>query len=270
MDVVIIIPARYASARFPGKPLAPLKGATGVAKPLIQRTWEAAMAAGEAVGGVDAVLIATDDDRIAEAARGFGAEVAMTPESCRNGTERCFAALAALPEPPNVVVNLQGDSPLSPPAFTRDVVAAMRAEPGLATATPVIRCNGRTLATLRQDRRDGLVGGTTAVGDAKGNALYFSKEVVPFTEGDFAPEAPTPVLLHVGLYAYRPEALAVYATHPPHALETLEGLEQLRFLAHGAPMRLVEVEAPGREFCELNNPVDVGRIETALRELNIV
>ena len=110
MKAAIVVPARYASTRYPAKPLVPLRGANGAAKPLIRRSWEAAMA----VPGVDRVIVATDDDRIAEVARGFGAEVAMTPESCANGTERCAAVLPLL-DGVDVVVNLQGDAPLTPP-----------------------------------------------------------------------------------------------------------------------------------------------------------
>lgn len=269
MDTVIIIPARYASARFPGKPLAPLHGASGTSKTLIHRTFEAAEAAAKAVGGVDAVVVATDDDRIANAARAFGAIVAMTPDTCKNGTERCWAALEALPDKPDIVINLQGDSPLTPPAFVEAVVKTLRAEPDLATATPVIRCNGAALELLLADRRQGLVGGTTAVGDASGDALYFSKEVLPFTSEGYPAEGPTPVLHHVGLYGYRPSALEAYSSWPVDPLERLEGLEQLRFLTNGVKMRLVEVSPPGRDFCELNNPQDAKRIEAALSELGI-
>ena len=260
-DVVIFIPARWASSRFPGKPLAPLKGATGIAKSLIERSWEAA----QTVAGVDAVYVATDDDRIAEAARGFGADVAMTAESCRNGTERCWDAVERLraegrPEP-EIVVNLQGDAPLTPPWFVEALIAAMKAAPEVAVATPAVRCDGAARARFLEDRAAGLVGGTTVVRNAVGDALYFSKEVLPFCDGAFAPEAATPVLHHVGLYAYRPSALARYASWAPSELEALEGLEQLRFLDHGAPVRVVEVEARGRVFWELNNPIDTGRVE---------
>ena len=104
--VGIIIPARYASSRYPGKPLAMIRGAGGVAKSLIERSWLAA----RAVAGVESVWVATDDERISDAARSFGADVLMTPESCRNGTERCAAAISELADPPEIIVNLQGDA----------------------------------------------------------------------------------------------------------------------------------------------------------------
>ncbi|MFT6228210.1 MAG: 3-deoxy-manno-octulosonate cytidylyltransferase (CMP-KDO synthetase), partial [Paracoccaceae bacterium] len=120
MSVAIVIPARYASSRYPGKPLVALRGANGVAKSLIRRSWDAACTA----RGVDRVVVATDDDRIADHARGFGAEVVMTPDTCRNGTERCAAALPAL-DGVDLVVNLQGDAPLTPPWFVEALIEGM-------------------------------------------------------------------------------------------------------------------------------------------------
>ncbi|MCI4665286.1 MAG: 3-deoxy-manno-octulosonate cytidylyltransferase [Neomegalonema sp.] len=261
---VIVIPARYASQRYPGKPLVPLKGAKGAAKSLIQRSWEAA----QGVSGVSDVYVATDDDRIAEHAAAFGAKVLITSEKARNGTERCAECLAVLEaegaEAPELIVNLQGDAPLTPTWFVEELIAAMRADPRLPTATPGLRCDGASLSKLKADRRAGLVGGTTVVFDAGRRALYFSKEVTPYTVADYPDAEPTPVFHHVGLYAYRPWALAAYMAAPPCELEKLEGLEQLRFLFMGLEMRVVEVEARGRVFWELNNPVDVERVEAAL------
>ena len=176
MSVLIAIPARYASARYPGKPLVELRGATGESRTLIRRSWDAAMA----VAGVDRVIVATDDSRIRDHAVAFGAEVVMTSEACRNGTERCAEAHATLGGGYEIVVNLQGDAPLTPSWFIEDLVAGLRADPGAEIATPVLRCDGRALNGLLDDRRAGRVGGTTAVFGAGGRALYFSKEVIPF------------------------------------------------------------------------------------------
>ncbi|PWR02863.1 3-deoxy-manno-octulosonate cytidylyltransferase [Meridianimarinicoccus roseus] len=261
MSVLIVIPARYASTRYPGKPLVVLRDADGVSKTLIQRSWEAAMA----VRGVDRVVVATDDARISDAAESFGAEVVMTAESCANGTERCADAIGRLDGPaPTIVVNLQGDAPLTPAWFVEDLVAGLRADDGADVATPVLRCDGRALAGFRQDRSAGRVGGTTAVFDKSGRALYFSKEVLPFTGHDYDPDMPTPVFHHVGVYAYRPAALARYTGLTQGPLEALEGLEQLRFLENGLTIKCVEVEGRGRVFWELNNPEDVERIERVL------
>ena len=258
----ILIPARYASTRYPGKPLVPLKGADGTTKTLIQLTWEA----GKSVPEADAVYVCTDDERIAEAARGFGADVIMTDEACRNGTERCADAIAKAGLTDELIVNLQGDAPLTPPWFLSDLIAAMEADPSLDAATPVLRCDPETLAMFLEDRKNGRVGGTTAVFDAAGNGMYFSKEVIPYTGGKTFAEGAVPVFHHVGVYAYRPRALAAYGQWPEGPLEKLEGLEQLRFLENGAKLKCVEVDARGRLFWELNNPEDVARIETVLEK----
>lgn len=262
MSVLIAIPARYASTRYPGKPLVALRGADGVAKTLIQRSWEAAMA----VKGVDRVVVATDDDRIREAAEGFGAEVVMTSSDCQNGTERCAEVLDRLGGF-DMVVNLQGDAPLTPAWFVEDLIAGLDADAGAEVATPVLRCDGRALNGFLADRRAGRVGGTTAVFGADRRALYFSKEVIPYTGKTYADDAETPVFHHVGVYAYRPSALAAYRGWAPGPLEGLEGLEQLRFLERERPVLCVEVEARGRQFWELNNPEDVARIEAMMAEM---
>ncbi len=258
MSVLIAIPARYASTRYPGKPLVSLKGPDGE-KTLIRRSWEAA----RLVSGVDRVVVATDDDRIAAHATDFGAEVVMTSSTCRNGTERCAEVARKLPGY-EIVVNLQGDAPLTPAWFVEDLIAGLRAAPDADIATPVLRCDGRALNGFLADRRAGRVGGTTAVFGPTKRALYFSKEVVPFTAAVFADDAPTPVFHHVGVYAYRPAALRAYAGWPPGLLEELEGLEQLRFLEQGRQVLCVEVAARGRRFWELNNPSDVPVIEAML------
>ncbi|HCW85220.1 MAG: 3-deoxy-manno-octulosonate cytidylyltransferase [Planktotalea sp.] len=265
MSVLIVIPARYASTRYPAKPLAELKGASGQSRSLIQRAWEAAIA----VNGVDRVVVATDDDRIKDAAEAFGAEVVMTPESCANGTERCAAAYDALGSDAEIVVNLQGDAPLTPHWFVEDLVSAMRATPEADIATPVLRCDGRALNGFLADRKAGRVGGTTAVFDANMRAMYFSKEVVPFTSDTYADDAETPVFHHVGVYAYRPVALMTYPTWQVGPLEHLEGLEQLRFMEQGGTVRCVEVEARGKQFWELNNPEDVPVLERMMQEMGV-
>ncbi|MEH7830144.1 3-deoxy-manno-octulosonate cytidylyltransferase [Gemmobacter denitrificans] len=261
MSVLIAIPARYASTRYPGKPLVTLNGPDG-AKTLIQRSWEAA----RAVKGVDRVVVATDDDRIKTHAEGFGAEVVMTSPSCQNGTERCAEVAGKLPGF-EMVVNLQGDAPLTPAWFVEDLIAGLRADSQADIATPVLRCDGRAVSGFLADRRAGRVGGTTAVFGAGGRALYFSKEVIPYTGKTYADDDPTPVFHHVGVYAYRPRALRAYPSWPIGPLEVLEGLEQLRFLEQGRNVLCVEVDAKGRQFWELNNPEDVPRIEAMMAEM---
>ena len=265
MSVLVVIPARYASTRYPGKPLVALKGSTGESHSLIERSWRAA----RSVSGVDRVVVATDDARIRTAAEAFGAAVVMTSTECANGTERCAEAHNALGGGYDIVVNLQGDAPLTPPWFVEGLIEGLRANPGAAIATPVLRCEGATLSALLDDRKAGRVGGTTAVFAADNAALYFSKEVIPYTSARYEPSEPTPVFHHVGVYAYRPDALAAYPSWEVGPLERLEGLEQLRFLENNRPVLCVEVEARGRSFWELNNPEDVPRLEAMMEEMGL-
>ena len=262
MTAIIVIPARYASSRFPGKALAPLRGATGLDKTLIERSWEAA----QAVAGIDGCLVATDDARIAEEVERFGGHVVMTSPDCANGTERCAEAIRGLHPAPEIVVNLQGDAPLTPPWFIEELVLRMRADPAVLVATPVLRCDALSLDGFLEDRRAGRVGATTAVFDRDGRALYFSKEVIPFTDPARMLNGACPVFHHVGVYAYRPVTLAAYLGMEPGPLERSEGLEQLRFLEHGVPVHCVELSSRGARFWELNNPEDTARVEAVLAE----
>ncbi|MEP2642579.1 manno-octulosonate cytidylyltransferase [Roseobacter sp.] len=265
MSVLIVIPARYASTRYPGKPLVGLKGASGQSRSLIERSWRAA----QEVTGVARVVVATDDDRIKDAAEAFGAEVVMTSPDWMNGTERCAEAHAVLGGGYDTVVNLQGDAPLTPHWFIEDLVNGLRDAPQAEIATPVLRCDAATLNGLLDDRKAGRVGGTTAVFDTAHQALYFSKEVIPFSSATYADDDETPVFHHVGVYAYRPDALAAYPTWATGPLERLEGLEQLRFMENGRSVLCVEVAAKGRHFWELNNPQDVPKLERMMVEMGI-
>jgi 3-deoxy-manno-octulosonate cytidylyltransferase (CMP-KDO synthetase) len=265
MSVLIVIPARYASTRYPGKPLVGLTGASGQSKSLVERSWRAACD----VSGIDRVVVATDDERIETACRDFGAEVVMTSPDCANGTERCAETHAALGGKFEIVVNLQGDAPLTPAWFIEDLVAGLRADAGAEVATPVLRCDGETLNGFLEDRRAGRVGGTTAVFATDNTALYFSKEVIPYTGKTYEKQDSTPVFHHVGVYAYRPDALAAYPSWPVGPLEQLEGLEQMRFLENRRAVLCVEVAAKGRHFWELNNPADVPKLEQMMSQMGM-
>ena len=258
MNTFILIPARYASSRYPGKPLVELRGAGGVAKPLIQRSVEAA----RKIAGVGGVFVTTDDERIADACGRFEVGVIMTSPECRNGTERCAEALAQLHQP-DLVINFQGDALLTPNHFVEGLIERMRRD-DVDVATPAMRLRSEEVRTLQAEEAAGRVGGTTVVTGDAGRALYFSKRLIPHLPAGALDQPLSPVLLHVGVYAYRPTALAAYAQTPPTELEQLEGLEQLRFLVAGIPVAVVEVEPPPFALRELNNPEDVAPIEEAL------
>jgi len=264
MRVAILVPARFASSRYPGKPLVELRGVTGVAKPLIQRSYEAA----RRVGGSGDVCVVTDDDRIAAAAEAFGAPVIITSSDCRNGTERCAEALGQLGDA-DLILNLQGDALLTPSHFVEALIDHMREDHGAQVATPAIRLRSAEVRMLQDEETKGRVGGTSVVTDDRGRALYFSKRLIPHLPKGALDDLLSPVRLHVGLYAYRREALELYARTPPAQLELLEGLEQLRFLTAGVPIDVVEVDPPKFGLRELNNPEDLEPIEQALAEAGL-
>lgn len=257
----IVIPARYASSRFPGKPLVPIRGAAGEARPLIQ--WS--HAAASAVRGASGVFVATDDQRIAQAVATFGGTALMTPQSCANGTERVASCLPALPDA-DLIVNLQGDALLTPPAFVEALIAYMHAHPHAQVATIAVRCSPATFRHLAEDAAQGLVGGTTVVLNAAGQALYFSKRILPYLPDGAMPEEDMPILLHLGLYAYRRAALDDYVAAGPTMLEQVEGLEQLRFLVAGMPVHVVTMAETGYPIVEVNNPSDIDIVEGILSQ----
>lgn len=253
MAVIAVIPARYASSRFPGKPLHVIAGT-----PMVERVRRLAAAA----GSVDRVLVATDDERIMEAVDRFGGDAVMTPESCRNGTERVFEAVKATAAPEDVILNLQGDAPLTPPWVIEAVAAEMKADAGLPMATPAVELTAEGEAAMRASKAAGEVGGTTVVFGSDRNALYFSKAVIPFQRH---PEAGTPVYKHIGLYAYRFATLERLVALAPSPLERAESLEQLRALENGVPIRVVLTDYRGRTPWSVDSPSDAERVEAILR-----
>jgi 3-deoxy-manno-octulosonate cytidylyltransferase (CMP-KDO synthetase) len=263
-DFAVLIPARFASTRFPGKPLVALRGATGVAKTLVQRSWECAVQ----IPGCSGVWVVTDDDRIAAEVMRFGGEVIMTSPQCANGTERCADALSKLQSDPQIIINLQGDAPLTPASLVPELVERLTSDPELAMATAAIRCSPSMLGHLQKDEANGRVGGTTAVFDRRARALYFSKRILPYLPEGVA--AAAQVFMHLGLYAYRRYALQAYVEAEPSSLEQLEGLEQLRFLDIGLPVGICTAEPFGWDPIELNNPSDVPTIERLLVDRNLV
>ena len=219
--VLGVIPARFGARRFPGKPLAPLWG-----KPLLQHVWERAAR----VHGIDRLLVATDDDRIAEAARGFGAEVVMTSTGCATGTDRVAEVARSRPEA-EILVNLQGDEPELDAEATAELVRGMREDPGLLMAT---------LAHREADPRSLAAPDVVKVGvDAAGFALYFSRRHP--APGAMDVEA----LRHIGAYGFRRRLILEFAAWPPGRLEQAERLEQLRALERGVRIRVFASVQPG-------------------------
>ncbi|MEI8703466.1 3-deoxy-manno-octulosonate cytidylyltransferase [Mesorhizobium sp. ISC15] len=258
-SVAIIIPARYGSSRFLGKPLAMITGRT-----MINRIWSLA----RAVPGVDEVCVATDDERIAEHVRSFGGDVVITSKECANGTERVLRAAEMLATTPAIVLNLQGDAVLTPPWTITALIDEMHRNPTVEIATAAVRMDMRSYEALRTAKQHGEVGGTTVTFDRRGNALYFSKSIIPFVRDDKQGDGTglLPVFRHIGLYAYGYECLRRYISLEPGPLEGSERLEQLRALEHGIPVRVVEVDYGGRTHWAVDSPDDLKRVEAIIGE----
>jgi 3-deoxy-manno-octulosonate cytidylyltransferase (CMP-KDO synthetase) len=254
----IIIPARFGSKRYPGKPLVQLRGPGGVRRTLIEWSWRAA----RSFDAEASILVATDDRRILDEVERFGGTAVLTPPECRNGTERCAAAVSDMCEQPEIVVNLQGDAPLTPAQMIAALIDRLNSDPDLSVATPAVQCSPALLEHLLADRSAGRVGGTTVVFNRAGDALYFSKNVIPYLP-DLADGA---VHLHLGVYAYRTSALLAYAASAVSELERVEGLEQLRFLDIGLRIAVEVCRAPAWNVIELNNPSDLPLVEAELQQ----
>lgn len=244
MKTVIIIPARYGSSRFPGKPLAVIEG-----KSLLYRTW---LIAGE-VPGADEVYIATDDQRLFDHGKSFGAQVLMTSAECRNGTERVFEAVGKLSETPGIIINLQGDALLTPPWVIQALIDNMKEDASAEIATPATRLDAAQYEALLDSKKAGQAAGTTVTFDVNGYALYFSKSVIPFIR---TRSNDLPVYRHIGLYAYRYETLKRLQSLEPGPFENAEQLEQLRALEHGIKIRVVPVDYRGRTHWSVDSPED--------------
>lgn len=249
MDIVIVIPSRYGSRRYPGKPLARIRG-----RSLLRRVWEI----GNSVTGISGVHIATDDARIAEHAKDFGADAVMTPADCVNGTERVLAAIRTLPKRPDAVVNLQGDAALTPPWVLQALVDALRTDPKVRIATPATRCTLADVRDMEESKRRNPESGTLVVLDRNNDALYFSKSMIPHLR---LREENPPVHHHVGIYGYRTEALETLCALPESPLEHAEQLEQLRALENGIPVRVVIVDYRGRSHWSVDTPDDLAKVE---------
>ena len=242
MRTLAVIPARYASTRLPGKPLLDICG-----KPMIQHVCEAVGRASL----VDDVLVATDDERIARAVTEFGGRAVMTSPDCASGTDRLVEI--ARREQADIYLNVQGDEPLLRPADVDKLVEALLRHPQAAAATPCYPISAG------QALDPNLV---KVVRNDAGQALYFSRAPMPY---DRDGEKQIQYWGHVGMYAYRPAALAVFAAHAPGELERAEKLEQLRLLQHGIGIQMVELPpcAPG-----VDTEKDLERVRALLEGRN--
>ncbi|MEW6265672.1 MAG: 3-deoxy-manno-octulosonate cytidylyltransferase [Thermodesulfobacteriota bacterium] len=244
MKVYVILPARYGSTRFEGKPLCSILG-----RPMIQHAYERAKAA----RGVDRVVVATDDRRIYEAVTGFGGEAVMTGSDHPSGTDRLAEAADLLGlAGEDIVVNVQGDQPAFDPRQIQEVVQPLLDDPELDMSTPIIP----TINPLEIGNPNHV----KVVFDDKFNALYFSRAPIPWPrEGD-----QSYYFKHIGIYCYRTSFLRRFVKLPPGRLENIEKLEQLRALEHGHRIRVVITDM---DSLEVDRPADVARVEALLRAM---
>ncbi len=223
MKILCVIPARYASTRLPGKPLAMLAG-----KPMIQRVYERAAQALLP----DEVLVATDDERIKEVVEGFGGKAMLTAATHPSGTDR-LAEVALSYDKMDVIINVQGDEPMIPPTLIDELCKAFEENPQLQMATA---------KTLMQPKDYNNPNAVKVVTDQNGYALYFSRSLMPYPRNrteDYK------VYKHIGIYAYRRDFLLKFAALLPTTLEQIEGLEQLRALENGTRIKVLTTDFQG-------------------------
>lgn len=257
---LIAIPARYGSSRLPGKPLLRLAGRT-----LLERVVAVAAQAAENVGQCE-VVVATDDDRIADHAVAIGVAVAMTDPALASGTKRVHAAMVQSATAPHTVVNLQGDAPFVPVDIVVQVLRALKTQ-AADVVTPVFQLDWERLDRLRAHKQTAPFSGTTCIRAADGRAIWFSKAIVPAIreEARLRQEAMSPVWQHIGLYGYSAAALGWFAGQSePGQYELLESLEQLRFLEHGRTIHTIAVDAPPQMLSGIDTEADLAMAEAAI------
>jgi 3-deoxy-manno-octulosonate cytidylyltransferase (CMP-KDO synthetase) len=238
--VAVVIPARYASTRLPAKPLHPIAG-----KPLVQHVWERCARA----KGIQKVIVATDDQRIADAATGFGAEVAMTSPKHRSGTDR-VAEVARKLRGFTHIINVQGDEPLIDPAIVAKLAAAMAKDRKIEMITSA------SVFTPQDDITNPNM--VKVVLDRCGNGLYFSRSPIPYVRNDgLRPQ----FYRHQGIYGYSTRFLLQFVKWKPGILEQAESLEQLRALENGAKIRVILAK---NAAVSVDTPDDVAAVERLL------
>lgn len=259
MKTAIIIPARYGSSRFPGKPLVKLAGES-----MLSRVVNVAREASANLKNVT-LAVATEDARIEEHCKEIGIQCVMTSEACKTGSDRVLEAAQHLGGDFDFVVGLQGDAPFTPVEAPYKMIQAFISDPAVEVVTPIVRLRWSELDALRESKKTVPFSGTTCVTDAKGKALWFSKNILPAIRKESREEEYSPVQQHIGLYGFRFDILKKFVTLSEGRYEKLEGLEQLRLLENGISIQTVTLEVDvGRAQAGIDSPEDVIRAEKIL------
>ncbi|MEM6415422.1 MAG: 3-deoxy-manno-octulosonate cytidylyltransferase [Pseudomonadota bacterium] len=260
METLIVVPARYGSSRYPGKPLAEIAG-----RSMVSRVARRALAAANQIGDAKTV-VATDDQRIIDHCAQHDMDAVLTSPDLPSGSDRALAAAQALRVKPKFVVNLQGDAPFTPIDYLVKVIERLR-ENTADVATPVVQLDWQSLDAMRSAKRDSPFSGTTVILGPNNRALWFSKNIIPAIRDETNQRQQTtlsPVRRHVGLYGFRFETLEWFVSAKESPYEKTEGLEQLRLLESGRSIACVEVAAPPLSIGGIDTPQDLARVEALI------
>lgn len=263
MQTLIVVPARYGSTRFPGKPLAEIDGIS-----MVRRTARIAELASAQIENSHYV-VATDDARIESHCQAHGLQCVMTPDTIKTGSDRALAAAETIRNQQgksyNHIINLQGDAPFTPVSHIVSLAKAMDA--GADVATPYVQLSWDALDALRKHKVQTPFSGTTVLVGKNDKAIWFSKNIIPAIrkEDYLMRNSPlSPVNRHIGLYAYKKEALERFTKCDESSYEKLEGLEQLRILENGMTIKCVRVNPPKIATSGIDSPSDIVMAETLI------
>jgi 3-deoxy-manno-octulosonate cytidylyltransferase (CMP-KDO synthetase) len=265
--IAIVIPARYASSRFPGKPLAEICGKT-----MLRRTYDVAVLSSR---GTDCeVIVATEDKRIMDFCEAEGIRSMMTSDSCKTGTDRVCETVRKLSYKPEFIINLQGDAPLTPPWFLTKMIEKFfedRDRDSHIMVTPGCVLTWEGLDRLRENKKTTPFTGTTLILNQKtSEAIWFSKNIIPAIRDEKKHREvskSSPIIQHIGLYGYGYDMLMKFGNLKEGYYEKLESLEQLRIIENGYRIKVVLVDYRGRPSSSgVDTPEDIKRAETIVRE----
>jgi len=260
MNIAIIIPARYASTRFPGKPLAEIGGQS-----MLSRVVDLARKAADGADNIS-VSVTTEDQRIADHAADIGVNCVLTSDDCETGSDRALEAARKLQTRPDYILNIQGDAPFTPLSVVQKMLDGFT--DGVEVITPIHPLSWGDLDRLRENKTVTPFSGTTAIIDQENKAMWFSKNIIPAIRKEESLREKSdisPVHQHIGLYGYSFAALEKFCALPPSPYEQLEGLEQLRFLENGIAIKAIPVEIEsGTLQSGIDTPEDLARAEEML------
>lgn len=262
--ILLVIPARYASTRLPGKPLEKIAG-----KEMLKRVAEIAAYIAQKNESCN-YIVATDDVRIVDFCNLNQIPVTLTSDQCKSGTERCWDAVQKTGYTPELIINLQGDNPLCPPWFINQIIENWKKDKEAQVFTPCVHLSWEEYDRMKEAKKTTPYSGTTVLVDKFGYALAFSKTTLPAVRKEEKLREileKSPVRRHIGLYAYTYDALKNYFEDEPSPYELPEGLEQMRFLHNRIPVKMVEVDYRGRKSMSgIDSPEDVERAEKIIAE----